>query len=64
MKEFVLAIGLVFVIEGLLYAIAPGRLKELAQVAARFSEDTLRNSGLAAIGVGVLIVWVARSFLT
>ena len=59
-----MAIGLVFVIEGLLYAIAPGRLKDLAQMAAGFSEDTLRNFGLAAIGVGVLIVWVARSFLT
>jgi uncharacterized protein YjeT (DUF2065 family) len=59
-----MAIGLVFVIEGLLYAIAPGRLKDLAEMAARFSEDTLRNFGLAAIGFGVLIVWVARSFLT
>ena len=33
-------------------------------MASRFSEDTLRNFGLAAICVGVLIVWVARSFLT
>jgi uncharacterized protein YjeT (DUF2065 family) len=55
---------LVLVIEGLLYAIAPGGLIYLAQMAARFSEDTLRNFGLAAIGIGVLIVWVARIFLT
>ena len=46
-----MAIGLVFVIEGLLYAIAPGRLKDLAEMAARFSEDTLRNFGLAAIAL-------------
>lgn len=59
-----MAIGLVFVIEGLLYAVAPGRLKDLAEMAARFSEDALRNFGLTSIGFGVLIVWVARSFLT
>ncbi len=59
-----MAVGLVFVIEGLLYAVAPGRLKDLAEMASQFSEDTLRNFGLAAIGLGVLIVWVARSFLT
>lgn len=58
-----MAIGLVFVIEGLLYAVAPGRLRDLAEMASRFSEDTLRNFGLAAIGFGVLIVWLARSFL-
>lgn len=59
-----MAVGLVFVIEGLLYAVAPGRLKDLAEMASQFSEDTLRNFGLAAIGIGVLIVWVARSFLS
>lgn len=63
MSEFVTAIGLVFVIEGLLYAVAPGRLRDLAEMASRFSEDTLRNFGLASIGAGVLIVWVARVFL-
>ena len=63
MSEFVTAIGLVFVIEGLLYAVAPGRLRDLAEMASRFSEDTLRNCGLASIGAGVLIVWVARVFL-
>ncbi len=64
MSELITAIGLVFVIEGLLYAVAPGRLRDLAEMTSQFSEDALRNCGLAAIGVGVLIVWIARSFLS
>ena len=63
MSELVTAIGLVFVIEGLVYALAPGLLKRLAVMLEEMSEDSMRISGAWAIGAGVLIVWLARSYL-
>ena len=63
MSELVTAIGLVLVIEGLLYAVAPGRLKSLAEFASRVSDDMLRNAGIVAVAAGVAIVWAARTFM-
>ncbi len=64
MSEFITAIGLVFVIEGLLYALAPGRLKSMMAMAEQLPEEMLRTGGLLSIGAGVAIVWVARSLLS
>ncbi len=55
------ALGLVLVIEGLLYALVPGHLKRMLAAMEQLSEDQLRLGGIAAIAVGVLIVFVARS---
>ena len=63
MSTFITAIGLALVIEGLLYAIAPGRLKDMLIMVEKMPEDAMRMLGLAAIAAGVVIVWVARSFL-
>jgi uncharacterized protein YjeT (DUF2065 family) len=63
MRELFTSIGLVLVIEGLLYAVAPGRLKSLAEFASRVSDDMLRNAGIVAVAAGVAIVWAARTFM-
>jgi uncharacterized protein YjeT (DUF2065 family) len=63
MRELVTAIGLVLVIEGLLYAVAPGRLKSLAEFASRIPDDMLRNAGIVAVAAGVVVVWAARTFM-
>jgi len=55
------ALGLVMVIEGLLYALVPGQLRRMLAAMERFSDDQLRLGGLAAIAVGVLVVFVVRS---
>ncbi len=57
------SIGFVLVIEGLLYAIAPHRLKQMAAIILHMRDDQLRAGGLFAIGVGVLIVYFARVVL-
>ena len=43
MRELVTAIGLVLVIEGLLYAVAPGRLKALAEFAFTYADQNERD---------------------
>lgn len=60
MSELATAVGLVFIIEGLLYAVAPARLKGMLALMERIPDETLRTGGLFAVGVGVAIVWLAR----
>ena len=54
------AIGLVFVIEGLMLALVPGAPKKLAAALAQIAESRLRIVGLMAAGAGVAIVWLVR----
>jgi len=60
--EFVLlGLGLVLVLEGLVFALAPSRLEELVRIIAEMPIETRRALGLAAVAFGVLLVWLARS---
>jgi uncharacterized protein YjeT (DUF2065 family) len=63
-QDLLLAFGLVFVIEGLLYALVPGQLKNMMLTFQNMSDDQLRVGGVSAIALGVLIVWMVRSFVT
>jgi uncharacterized protein YjeT (DUF2065 family) len=54
------AIGLVFVIEGLMLALAPGMPKRLAAALATIAEPRLRVIGLIAAAIGVAVVWFVR----
>ncbi|MDP9137850.1 MAG: DUF2065 domain-containing protein, partial [Pseudomonadota bacterium] len=49
MNEIATAAGLVLVIEGLLYAVAPGGLKRMMSVAQTMSDDQMRTGGMIAI---------------
>ena len=60
-QEFLMALGLVFVIEGLLYALVPGHLKRMLRTMQELSDDQLRMGGVSAIALGVAIVWLVRS---
>ena len=61
MAELLTALGLVLVLEGLLYALAPGAAKRLAESVRDLPIDSLRNGGIAAVVLGVVIVWLVRS---
>jgi hypothetical protein len=63
MSEIVVALGLVLVIEGLLYALVPEQLKRMLVMLVEIPPDTLRMAGLAAAGAGVVVVWLAKSWL-
>ena len=60
-KALLTALGLVFVIEGLLYALVPGHLKTMMKAMENVSDEALRMGGLGALGFGVFIVWVVQS---
>ncbi|MCT8992034.1 DUF2065 family protein [Chelativorans sp. SCAU2101] len=60
MSDFLAALGLVLVIEGLLYGGLPQLAKRMAAEVASVPEGVLRGTGLAVMAIGVLIVWLVR----
>jgi uncharacterized protein YjeT (DUF2065 family) len=60
MSELVTAVGLVLIIEGLVYAAAPARFKAIMARLEEIPDETLRMGGLIAVALGVAIVWLAR----
>ena len=61
MSYVLLAIGLVLVVEGLVYALAPSRiLEEALELLRRLPPQTRRAMGLAAATAGVALIWLAQ----
>ncbi|TPK64515.1 DUF2065 domain-containing protein [Mesorhizobium sp. AR02] len=60
MQDFFAAIGLVLVIEGLVYGGFPSFARKLAGEVLSMPENALRIAGLVAIAIGVGIVWLVR----
>lgn len=60
MVDLLVAVGLVLVIEGLLWALAPSFGKRMLDAASQMPESSLRMAGAAAVAAGVLIVWLVR----
>ena len=61
MTWVLLALGLVLVVEGLVFALAPSRLEDLVALIARMPVETRRLIGLLALTVGVGLIWAARA---
>jgi uncharacterized protein YjeT (DUF2065 family) len=59
---FLLGLGLVLVIEGLVLALAPSRLEDMLRALAALSRDQRRLVGLLAVAFGVGLVFLARQF--
>ena len=60
MNDLIVAIGLVFVIEGLIYALFPGAMKSMVLEVAKLPEKNMRRFGVIALCLGVFIVWLIR----
>jgi len=60
MALLLLGIGLVLALEGLIFALVPGRLEEIVRVIAEMPPETRRVVGLIALGLGVVLIWMSR----
>lgn len=60
MSDLVAAIGLMLVLEGLIYGGFPNAAKRLARDMQEIPEPVLRGFGIAAMALGVLVVWLTR----
>ena len=61
MNEFFVAIGLLFVIEGLLYSLFPDQMKGMMQKMKDLPSNSLRIGGLFFALIGFIIVWIIKS---
>ncbi len=61
MAMLLLAIGLVLVVEGLVFALAPSRLEDFLEALLTLPPETRRLLGLGALAVGVGLIWIAKS---
>ena len=60
MRELGIAIGLLLVIEGLLYAIFPSAMKKMLIVMKDLPATKLRSGGLLFAALGFIIVWYIK----
>jgi len=57
MRELIIAIGLLFFIEGMLYALFPSKMKNMLKLIEKMPANQLRVSGLLFALIGFVIVW-------
>ncbi len=60
MRDFLTAVALVFVIEGIMCAVFPSRLKESARLLLELTDAVMRRVGLACASAGVVLVALVR----
>ncbi|KNG95576.1 DUF2065 domain-containing protein [Pseudaestuariivita atlantica] len=56
-----LALGLVLIVEGLVYALAPSLVEQLLEALRTLPLDQRRLMGLVALASGVALVWIATA---
>ena len=60
MSDFIVALGLVFVIEGLVFSAFPGTAKRAMESVMQASDPSLRFVGIVSALVGILLIWAIR----
>ena len=58
MKILLIALGGAFLLEGSLYALAPGLMKQAMREMQNLPENALRIGGLIMAVIGVALVWL------
>ena len=63
MKELIIALGLFFFIEGILYALFPSKMKNMIEKIKTISGSQLRVGGLIFAVIGFFIVWYMKGYV-
>ena len=61
MKELIIAFGLFFFIEGLLYALFPSKMKNMLKKLELIKDSQLRTGGLIFALIGFIIIYYTKS---
>ena len=61
MKELIIAFGLFFFIEGILYALFPSKMKNMLKKLELIKDSQLRTGGLIFALMGFIIIYYAKS---
>ncbi|CCB67096.1 DUF2065 domain-containing protein [Hyphomicrobium sp. B1] len=60
MNDLLAGLGVALVLEGLLWAAAPQFARRTVEEIANFSTGRIQICAVAAVAVGVFVVWLAR----
>jgi uncharacterized protein len=61
MNDFITALGLVLVLEGVPYFLSPNKMRMWVIQVAKLPDDTLRKTGFVMMAIGLLVVYLVRS---
>lgn len=61
MSDFLAALGLVFVIEGLIFAAFPEAAKRAMTSVLETQDISLRMVGIGSAVIGLVMIWLVRS---
>lgn len=59
-QEALYALGLLLLVEGALYALAPDGLRRMLVQVMALPANQLRNAGLIAAIIGLVIIWLIK----
>jgi len=60
MDDFIVALGLVFVIEGLVFSALPATAKRAMESVQQAPDSTLRMVGIVSAILGIILIWAIR----
>ena len=61
MSDFLIALGLVFAIEGLVFAAFPATVKRAMAHVMETPDAALRIVGIVSAAIGIALIWLVRS---
>ena len=61
MRELIIAFGLFFFIEGILYALFPSKMKNMLKKIEMIKDTQLRTGGLIFALIGFIIIWYIKN---
>ena len=61
MKELIIAFGLFFFIEGILYALFPSKMRNMLRKLELIKDSQLRTGGLVFALIGFVIIYYAKN---
>mgnify|MGYP006257579899 FL=1 len=59
-KEFIIAIGLILFIEGLICALFPSKIKNMTKLIEAMPSNNLRILGVVFTVIGFIIIWYIK----
>ena len=60
MSDFIVAIGLVLVIEGLMFSAFPATAKRAMESVQQSPDGALRSVGIISAVIGIALIWAIR----
>jgi hypothetical protein len=58
--DFLIGVGILFVLEGILFAASPGFMRRAMKSAMEMPDNILRAVGIASAVVGLIVIWLVR----